>query len=204
MNHIKPSTIRIAVVIFLLAVSAISPAQEKGEMPDMTPEMQAEMEAWMKLAQPGAHHEHLAPFVGTWKGKVTMWMGPDQEPMVEEAVADVTWLMGGRFLQWKQTGNFGDMPFEGMAIEGFNNGEGRYESVWLDNFGTILVFFTGSCSDDGNHRKMTTKFADVVAGGIVDYRTEYQWIDSDHFTYSAFMNKGDGEFRNLRIEYERQ
>lgn len=204
MNLAKFSNIRIAVIIALLAVSFIAPAQEKGEMPEMTPEMQAEMEAWMKIAQPGAHHEHLAPFVGTWKGKVTMWMGPDQAPMVEEAVADVTWLLGGRFLQWKQTGNFGDMPFEGMAIEGYNNGDGRYESVWLDNFGTILLFFSGSCSDDGKHRKMTTKFADVVAGGMVDYRTEYQWIDSDHFTYSAFMNKGDGEFRNLRIEYERQ
>lgn len=204
MNLAKFSNIRIAVIIALLAVSFIAPAQEKGEMPEMTPEMQAEMEAWMKIAQPGAHHEHLAPFVGTWKGKVTMWMGPDQAPMVEEAVADVTWLLGGRFLQWKQTGNFGDMPFEGMAIEGYNNGDGRYESVWLDNFGTILLFFSGSCSDDGKHREMTTKFADVVAGGMVDYRTEYQWIDSDHFTYSAFMNKGDGEFRNLRIEYERQ
>ena len=204
MKLVNPSTIRITVIIALLAVSAAAPAQEKGEMPDMTPEMQAEMEAWMKLAQPGVHHEHLARLVGTWKGKVTMWMEPDQAPMVEETVTEATWLLGGRFLQWQQTGRFGDMPFEGMAIEGYNNGDGRYESVWLDNFGTILLLFSGSCSDDGKHRKMSTKFADVVAGGTVDYRSEYQWIDSDHFTYSAFMDKGDGEFRNLRIEYERQ
>ncbi len=80
-------------------------------MPAMTPEMQAEMAAWMKLAQPGDHHKHLAPFVGSWKGEVTMWMGPDQAPMIEESEADVRWLMGGRFLQWQQTGSFGDMPF---------------------------------------------------------------------------------------------
>ena len=104
MKLIKLSTSRIAVIIALLAASTIAPAQEKGEMPDMTPEM----EAWMKLAQPGAHHEHLARLVGTWKGKVTMWMGPDQAPMVEETVAEATWVLGGRFLQWKQTGNFGD------------------------------------------------------------------------------------------------
>ncbi len=195
---------RIAVIIALLALSATAHAQEEGEMPDMTPEMQAEMAAWMKLAQPGAHHEHLAPFIGTWKGKVTMWMEPDQPPMVEESAADVTWLMGGRFLHWKLTGNFGGMPYEGMAIEGYNNGEGRYESVWLDNFGTLLLVFDGSCSDDGKRRKMSTKFADVVAGGMVDYRTEYRWIDSDHFTYTAFMDKGDGEFQNMLIEYQRQ
>ena len=173
-------------------------------MPEMTPEMQAEMAAWMKIAQPGAHHEHLAPFVGTWEGEVTMWPGPDQAPMTEMTRATASWLLGGRFLQWNQTGKFGGMPFESMAIEGYNNGDGRYESIWLDNFGTILLFFTGSCSEGGKNRQMITKFADVVAGGTVDYRTEYQWIDKDHFTYTAFMNKGDGEFKNLVITYERQ
>ena len=120
MKVVMTTSIRITVIIALLAVSVTALAQEKEEMPEMTPEMQAEMEAWMKLAQPGAHHEHLAPFVGTWKGKVTMWMGPEQPPIIEETVADVTWLLGGRFLQWTQKGRFGDMPFEGMAIEGYN------------------------------------------------------------------------------------
>ena len=49
----------------LLSLPAI--AQEEGEMSTMTPEQQAEMMAWMELAAPGPHHEHMAPFVGTWK-----------------------------------------------------------------------------------------------------------------------------------------
>jgi hypothetical protein len=53
-------------------------------------------------------------------------------------------------------------------------------------------------------REMTTTFADVVSGGTVDYRTEYRWIDNDHFTYVAFMDRGDGQFQNVRIDYERQ
>ena len=51
---------------------------------------------------------------------------------------------------------------------------------------------------------MKSKFNDVVAGGTVDYRTEYEWIDKDHFTYTAYMDKGDGEFKNLVIEYSRE
>lgn len=198
------TTARTALALLVLCVPLAVSAQEGGEMPEMTPEMQAEMAAWMKIAQPGDHHEHLAPFVGTWEGVATMWMGPGQAPMTEMTRATASWLLDGRFLQWHQTGNFGDMPYEAMAIEGYNNGEGRYESIWLDNFGTLLVFFTGSCSDDGEHREMVTKFADVVAGGTVDYRTEYRWIDDDHFTYTAFMDKGDGEFKNMVITYERQ
>jgi hypothetical protein len=41
---------------------------------------------------------------------VEMWMTPDAEPFVEDHVVEVTPIMGGRFLIWKHTGNFGGMP----------------------------------------------------------------------------------------------
>ena len=141
----------------LLSIPAV--AQEEGELPAMTPEQQAEMIAWMELAAPGPHHEHLAPFVGTWKGKVQMWMGPDAPEMTEESLVEITWILGDRFLEWKNTGFFGGMPYEARAIEGYNNGDKRYESTW---------------------------------------------IDKDHFTHTAYMDKGDGEFKNMIITYERQ
>ena len=186
----------------LLSLPAV--AQEEGEMPAMTPEQQSEMMAWMELASPGAHHEHLAPFVGTWKGKVQMWMGPGAPEMTEESKVEIAWIAGGRFLEWKLAGHFGGMPYEARAIEGYNNGDKRYESMWLDNFGTLILFFEGSCSDDGKSRVMSTRFNDVVGGGTVDYRTEYKWVDEDTFTHTAFMDKGDGEFKNMFITYVRQ
>ena len=194
----------IALAAAFLGLSTGAHAEQEGEMPAMTPEMQAEMAAWMELAEPGAHHEHLAPFVGTWKGVAEMWMAPDTPPIVSETLAVASWIMGGRYLQWKQTGDFAGTPFEGMAIEGYNNGEDRYEAVWIDNFGTLILFYTGSCSDDGASRDMATQFADPFAGGTVDYRTEYRWIDGNHFTFSTFMDKGDGEFKNMIITYERR
>ena len=189
-------------VCALLSLPAI--AQEEGEMPAMTAEQQSEMIAWMELAAPGPHHEHLAPFVGSWKGKVQMWMGPDAPEMTEESLVEITWIMGDRFLEWKNTGFFGSMPYEARAIVGYNNGDKRYESMWADNFGTLILFFEGSCSDDGKSREMSTQFNDVVGGGTVDYRTEYRWIDEDHFTHTAYMDNGDGEFKNMFITYERQ
>jgi len=204
MNALRVTTVRAAIAIFLLSLPAAASAQQEGDQPTMTPEMQAEMEAWMKLAQPGAHHEHLAPFVGTWKGEVRMWMAPGAPPIVNEGAAEVAWIIGGRYLEWKHTGDFGGMPFEGLAIEGYNNGEQRYESIWIDNFGTLILSYTGACSDDGKFREMATQFADPVAGGTIDYRSEYRWIDDDHFTFTAFMDKGDGEFKNMVITYERQ
>jgi hypothetical protein len=166
--------------------------------------MQAEMEAWMKVAQPGPHHERMKAFEGRWKGDVTMWMGPGAEAMKETSTAEAKWILGGRFLVWKNTGKFGDMPFEGMAIEGYNNGDQRYESVWMDNFGTLMMFFTGSSSDNGRRREMKSQFKDIMSGKMFDYRTVYEWLDADNFTYTAYMDKGNGEFKNLVIHYTRQ
>ena len=195
-------TCLVACGLILVAGAGQVPAQE--DMPEMTPEVQAEMQAWMKLAQPGEHHEHLAPFVGKWKGAVEMWMEPAGEPIKNENMAEASWIMSGRFLVWEQTGDFGGMPWEGMAIEGYNNGDQRYESTWIDNFGTLMLPFQGTCSNNGKSRVMTSEFNDVVAGGTIQYKGVYTWIDEDHFTYEAFMDKGEGEFRNLIITYERQ
>jgi hypothetical protein len=199
---------RFAVVfLFIAAVlcagAVAAETRQEGEQPEVTPEMQAEMEAWMKLAQPGEHHGHMEPFEGTWTGQVTMWMAPGAEPMLESSSLEASWILGGRFLEFRHTGNFMGMPFEGRAIEGFNNGDGRYESIWMDNYGTLMLFYTGQCSNDGKTRTMTTEFNDVVAGGTVSYKAIYTWVDNDHFTYTAFMDKGDGEFQNIEIKYTR-
>ncbi len=200
---------RLAVAAFacatLVATIAVpDAAAQEGAEPQLSSDTQAEMEAWMKLAQPGAHHRHLAPFVGRWKGVVTSWMGPDSEPMVDEGTAEVAWILGGRFLEWKLFGEFGGMPFEGLSIEGYNNGDERYEAMWIDNFGTLILYYTGTCSDDGARRAMVTSFTDPMTGGTISYRSEYAWDDADHYTFTAFMDKGDGEFKNMEIRWARQ
>ena len=186
----------------LFSIPAV--AQEEAEAPTMTPEQQAEMMAWMELAAPGPHHEHMAPFVGTWKGKVQMWMGPEAPEMTEESTAEVAWIMGGRFLEWRQTGEFGGMPYESRAIEGYNNGDKRYESMWMDNFGTLMVFYTGQCSDDGKTRVIEGSFTNPMDGSVIEQKNVYTWIDDDHFQVETFMKMGDEEYKQMEMLYQRQ
>ena len=74
----------------------------------------------------------------------------------------------------------------------------------LDNFGTLILFFEGVCSDEGKARQMSSRLANTVTGGKTYYRVEYKWIDKDHFTYAGYMDSGDGEFKNMHITFERQ
>lgn len=205
MSHRNPPAMVLATVFILgLATISVAVAQEAEGQPEMTPEALAEMEAWMKLAQPGEHHQHLARYAGDWKTRIKMWMAPDTEPMVYESKAQAQWILGGRYLQWDHAGEFGGMIWEGRGIDAYNNGDRRYETSWIDNFGTLILNYTGECSDDGKTRELNGGFSNPVDGGTVKHRVVYTWIDDDHFRYESFMDYGQGEFQNMEMLYERQ
>ena len=56
-----------------MAALCLTPALAQDKKPDMTPEQQAEMEAYMKAGSPGEPHKALAEGVGTYDTKVKMW-----------------------------------------------------------------------------------------------------------------------------------
>ena len=206
MNNRVQVWVRVAVAAALATGIGATPAAAGDDEPGYSAEMQQEMAMWMKLAQPGTQHEQMQAFEGTWKGEVTMWMAPGVEPMKETSAAEAKIILGGRYLEWTHTGSFAGMPFEGRSIETYSNLDKRYEAIWIDNFGTLILFYTGTASEDGSKREMTTEFSDPMTGGKVAYRTVYQWIDEDHFTYTTFMSKstGGGEHKNMEIKYTRQ
>ena len=182
---------------------AIAPIASGQDEPEMSEEAMAEMQAWMELAQPGEHHEHLAPYAGKWKSDITMWMEPGGEPMTETAQSEARFVLGGRYLEWIHTGTFGGMPFEGRQIDAYNNGDQRYEATWTDNFGTLILYYTGDCEDDGKVRTLHTELSDPMSGETISQRAVYTWQDEDHWTYESTMSKGGVEYKNMEILYTR-
>jgi hypothetical protein len=189
----------IAVVVTLCGIATVS-AQE----PEMSAEAQEEMAAWMALAQPGEHHKHLEPYAGKWKTEIKMWMGPGSEPMLNESEVEAHWIMDGRFLEWSHTGNFAGMPYMARGFEAYNNGDKRYEAIHLDNFGTLMVFYTGECSDDGKTRVMHGSFGNPMTGGTIEQKSVYTWIDDDHLKLESFMTMNGETYQNMEMLYERQ
>ncbi len=199
--------IRTSAILFLTAslliLSAGMVLAGDEQEPAMSDAAMAEMAAWAKLAEPGEHHEHLGRYVGHWNGTIKMWMEPGAEPMVNTTTASVKMILGGRFLKWHHKGEFDGQPFEGMGIDGYDNGGGEYQSTWQDNFGTLIIYTTGHCSDDGKMRESSGSFDNPMSGGKIKMRTTLEWKDDDHFTYSSYMDYGEGEAKNMEIQFGR-
>jgi hypothetical protein len=192
--------------ITLLATPIVAPlgAQEQQpDLPEMSDAARAEMNAWMELRNPGEHHKHLEAYAGNWTSEVTMWMEPGATPMTEKATAEARMILGGRYLEWKHSGVFGGMPFAGRQMDAYNNADKRYEAMWADNFGTLILFYTGECEDDGKMRTMRTEFSDPLRGGTLTNRVVWTWQDADNILYESYMSRDGEEHKNMEIRYTR-
>ena len=161
----------------------------------MPPEMMAAM-------MPGEHHAKLKPFEGKWNCVVKAWMSPDPAapPMESKVTTVYAWVLDGRYLTMDVNGEFGGMPFKGMGVLGYNNAEKRYESGWIDNFGTGVATSHGQMDTAGKALTMTSEMLDPMSGQRVKAREVITWTGPDSFKQEFFKTPAGGkEAKDMEI-----
>jgi hypothetical protein len=140
-DHPKPAT----------GTSAAPGQAEQGQMPPLPPGWtEADMQACTVAAMPGPQHAHLAKAIGNWTVTTRMWMAPGMEPMSSTCTSTVTPMFDGRFTKVEWAGDMPGMgPFNGFGIYGFDNVTQKYQTMWIDNCGTMMLSGTGELSSDG-------------------------------------------------------
>src|ERR1051326_9179040 len=153
----------LALVVVCTSIVAQEPKKDSG------PDQKAMMGAMMKAMMPGDAHKLLNDMVGTFDGKGT---------------AVSTWVLGGRFVEQKFTGQFMGMPFEGIGYTGYDNVKKSYWSTWVDNMGTGVMTSTGSTSDGGKNWKFMSSMPDPMTGKDTVEESRLMVPDHDHYTMS--------------------
>jgi hypothetical protein len=156
------------------------------------------------MAAPGAEHERLRPFVGTFRADVKMWMGPG-EPMVTTGTMVNTFRLGNRFLNQEYRGDATEGPFpnfEGHGYWGFNKATGKYEGFWIDTASTMMQNQAGTVDEAGKTWTMIGEMVDP-SGESVRKRSVITLEDDDHHRMEMYFVKGDQEFKGMEIRYTR-
>lgn len=200
--------------LIVLAGPFVAVAQEEGheghgemhgEMAEMTPEQQAQMEAWMKAATPGEEHAHLAEMAGDWNLTVKMWEAPGAEPTVSEATASSELIMGGRYLRETVNGNMMGMPFVGESLTGYDNVTGKYWSTWIDNMSTGMMSSRGSWDEEAGGLVMKGEYADPMTGEMSKSKSIGKKVSDDEWVFEMWGEGPEGEMmKMMEITYERQ
>lgn len=163
-----------------------------------------DMKAMMDYATPGINHKMLAKMEGTWTATVTFWMQPDAAPMTSTATAVNEMIMGGRYLQSKNTGNMMGQPFEGIAITGYDNAKKVFVSSWIDNFGTGILTMTGTWDQASQSVVFTGSEVDPSSGKDIPVRQVIRMPDDNTQIQEMYSNAGGKEFKSMEIKYTRK
>jgi hypothetical protein len=194
---------KVLLALALLVVCTSVVAQEpKNDAANQKAMMDAMM---MKAMMPGDAHKLLNNMVGTFDVKVTAWMMPGQPPMESNGTAVNSWIMGGRFVQQKFSGQFMGQPFEGVGYTGYDNVKKTYWSSWMDNMGTGIMNSTGSTSDGGKTWTFMTSMADPMTGKDAPVEERVTVVDHDHHNFEMWSPGPDGKMmKTMALAYSRK
>jgi hypothetical protein len=179
----KVKTLAVAVLLFIVASAIVhfAVAQEPAQVDPAT-----DMEAMMKLAEPGPEHAELAKLVGQWETKMAIQMQMDAPPMESTATGSARMILGGRFLEIVSTGSFMDMDVESRTIIGFDRRHEEYTFVGLDTLGTYWVTAKGKRGEDGVIRM---RGSDDDPMGQQIYAFEYEILGEDEYMYRVIFEQ---------------
>jgi len=175
-------------------------AQDQGEM-KMTPEQ----EAWMKAAMPGKHHQYLAALVGDFTADVKIWMTPDSEPMQFNGTVSREWVLDGHFIKETIKADSDMGPFEAISYIGYNNLDGQYESIWLENTSTAITSGSGNYNAETKTLRMMSKYRDPATGHLITTWNKADLSDPYRETSVGYQTGADGKrFKNFEGVFERK
>jgi hypothetical protein len=193
----------VLIVIIAAAIAAPVVAQE-GEMPQMTPEQLAEMEAYMKAGALGPEHVKMAEHVGTFDVAVKSWMDPEGPPMESKGVAIRTLHMGGRVMHEEFSSDMMGMPFTGLSRSGYDNVSGTWWSTWTDSMSTGIMVSEGECDDDFNCTYIGS-YNDPIKDGPVTHRYVAKLTSPDEQYFAMYGPGRDGtEIKMMEMVYIRR
>jgi hypothetical protein len=168
-------------------------------------EKESLVETWVQHAMPGPHHPLLGKMVGTWDLTVKYRMDSGAEVVESRGSCQRKWILGKRFVLEEFDGGSLALPFQGMAIYGYDAFEQKYTSVWVDTTSTAMTASRGTCQDDCKVIAFTGQHGDPWTGTKRPSRGVTRLINDNEHVLELYEPGSNGqEFRVLEIRYTRK
>jgi hypothetical protein len=193
--------------VFALLISAFFGFSAVAEdKPKMDPKQEKMMEEWKKYATPSEGHKVLDQMKGNWNYTSKFWHTADAKPAESKGSSKMTLILGGRYLEHNTKGTAMGQPFEGKGFTGYDNIKQKYETIWMDNFGTGMMRGTGSfdaasktLSDSGEMSCAMTPDKKTT------YRSDMKIIDKNNMIFTMYGPGEDKkEFKQMELTYKRK
>jgi hypothetical protein len=166
---------------------------------------QEEMAAMMAAMTPGPHHEALMKNVGTWDMTAKMYPAPGAPPMETKGTTTLEGMLDGRFVMETVKAPMMGMPWTGHGIYGYDNTKQKHISTWFDSFGTMMMYFEGTCENSCNVVTMYSEYMDPTTKTMKKMKSVSKQVDADTFKGELYGVEKDGtETKMMEMNYTRR
>jgi hypothetical protein len=187
-----------------LTLALALPAFAEDAPPQMTPEQQAMMQAYIAAGTPGKQHAKLASSVGNYSIAVRSWDTPDAAPRDETGTATRSMILDGRVMVERMQSKMGGQPFTGHGMTGYDNVSGKWWATWNDSMSTGIMLSEGDCDADGDCT-FHGSWNDPVTKARVKARFTTHWTSPTTERFEMYGPGPDGkEYKMMEMTYTKQ
>jgi hypothetical protein len=160
---------------------------------------------WASLSKPGPSHRLLQTFVGDWDVQLTFWSDPKAAGETSAGRSQISWILGGRFLQEQFSGRIGSEDYTGVGIIGYDNGSRTFKTVWADSLNTALTTASGRYHPDTGTISLESQVYDPLLSGTKTIYSKLQINSPDSYTFSMTDKSPEGKhFTSFEMRYTRR
>lgn len=182
----------VAAIAFAAGHLDLIPATFAGDTDTDADKTKSELDAYVEANRPGEAHKRLDALTGEWEGEFTIWMEPGEPPLLSTGTVERQWILGGRYLQETIEATSAMGTFTGMGFIGFNNFDGQYEMVWMDDMSTGIYFETGTYDPDKQVLTTRGSHRDPVSGRVITSTGTLDLSRPDEHVYTGYLIGADG------------
>ena len=140
-----------------------------------------QVKALSTQSRPGPKHAALGPLAGTWD-VVLSDIGADQKETERfRGSATLAWMLGGRFLRWDVSVDFGAMPGTTTGFLGFDSRLDEYELLMISDLAQGMAVARGTGELAGAGLVFTVEQLDPRSGARARSRSRLRLLAADHF-----------------------
>ncbi|MGN7986019.1 DUF1579 domain-containing protein [Pedobacter sp. 22226] len=141
----------------------------------------------------GAHLQ-LQQLTGNWQGTTKTWFEKDVLADESPSEAQITSILGSRFILVDYHGSLEGKPFEGKMIIGFDIPYQRFTTSWMDSFhmGTQIMLSSGEATVNGFSvfgEYGSPEYGEQLWG----WRTTLEIVGDNEFILTAYNVSPEGE-----------
>jgi len=139
-------------------------------------------------------HKQLQRLTGNWRGTTKTWFEKDVLADESPSEAQITSILGDRFISLDYHGSLEGKPFEGKMIVGFDIPYQRFTTSWVDSFhmGTQMMLSSGEATANGFSvfgEYGSPEYGEQLWG----WRTTLENINENEFVLTAYNVSPEGE-----------